>query len=169
MKKEQQDGVYHLTAYYAARTLLFLPFEILPPLLFNLIAYWMAGLNPYFGRFVLFSLVLILDTMVASSLGLAIGTFAETVVQAIGIAAIVQLLSVVVVHFLVLNPPAWIGWTQYLSFSTYVFKVGIQLSWQWDATGCFPLSPLSLSLSLPPTPFSSPPPLSPPLLPICLN
>lgn len=114
--------MYHLTAYYAARTLLFLPFEIIP-LLFNIITYWMAGLNPYFGRFVLFSLVLILDTMVASSLGLAIGTFAETVVQAIGIAAVVQLLSVMVVHFLVLSPPAWISWTQYLSFSTYVFKV----------------------------------------------
>ncbi|CAI5976868.1 unnamed protein product [Closterium sp. NIES-64] len=122
VQKEQEDGVYHISAYYAARTLLSLPYEILPPVFYSLIVYWMTGLDPSGGRFVLFTLVLILDTMVASSIGMAVGTASSTVKQGISIAAILQLLSVMVVHFLSLSPPDWVGWTQYLSFSTYVNK-----------------------------------------------
>ncbi|CAI7792282.1 unnamed protein product, partial [Closterium sp. NIES-54] len=122
VQKEQEDGVYHISAYYAARTLLSLPYEILPPVFYSCIVYWMTGLNPLGGRFVLFTLVLILDTMVASSIGMAVGTASSTVKQGISIAAILQLLSVMVVHFLSLSPPDWVGWTQYLSFSTYVNK-----------------------------------------------
>ncbi|GJP86154.1 hypothetical protein CLOP_g16215 [Closterium sp. NIES-67] len=128
VQKEQEDGVYHISAYYAARTLLSLPYEILPPVFYSCIVYWMTGLNPSGGRFVLFTLVLVLDTMVASSIGMAVGTATSTVKQAISIAAILQLLSVMVVHFLSLNPPAWVGWTQYLSFSTYVNKLLMRIN-----------------------------------------
>ncbi|CAI7843268.1 unnamed protein product, partial [Closterium sp. NIES-53] len=128
VQKEQEDGVYHISAYYAARTLLSLPYEILPPVFYSCIVYWMTGLNPLGGRFVLFTLVLILDTMVASSIGMAVGTASSTVKQGISIAAILQLLSVMVVHFLSLSPPDWVGWTQYLSFSTYVNKLLMRIN-----------------------------------------
>ncbi|CAI5472494.1 unnamed protein product [Closterium sp. Yama58-4] len=128
VQKEQEDGVYHISAYYAARTLLSLPYEILPPAFYSCIVYWMTGLNPSGGRFVLFTLVLILDTMVASSIGMAVGTASSTVKQGISIAAILQLLSVMVVHFLSLSPPDWVGWTQYLSFSTYVNKLLMRIN-----------------------------------------
>ncbi|CAI5485949.1 unnamed protein product [Closterium sp. Naga37s-1] len=128
VQKEQEDGVYHISAYYAARTLLSLPYEILPPVFYSCIVYWMTGLNPSGGRFVLFTLVLVLDTMVASSIGMAVGTASSTVKQGISIAAILQLLSVMVVHFLSLSPPDWVGWTQYLSFSTYINKLLMRIN-----------------------------------------
>lgn len=123
VRKELEDGVYHVSAYYVSRTLLYLPFEVLPPTVFCFIVYWMAGLNPWFGRFVLFTIVLILETLVASSWGFFIGAVSSTVYQAIGTATIVQLLSIMVVHFLTLDPPAWIAWSQYLSFSAYAYRV----------------------------------------------
>jgi len=67
--------------------------------------------------------VLILETLVASSWGFFIGAVSSTVYQAIGTATLVQLLSIMVVHFLMLDPPAWIAWSQYLSFSAYAYRV----------------------------------------------
>lgn len=123
LRQEQEAGSYMFSAYFVSRNVLYLPYELLPPIVFSCIVFWMASLNDKFWRFVLFTLVLIMDCMVASSIGLAVGALVSTVETAIWIAAILQLLSLVVVDFLVLNAPAWVAWTKYLSFSTYIHRL----------------------------------------------
>lgn len=129
VQKELEDGAYHASAYFVARMILLLPFEVFPPIVFCCIVYWMAALYASASAFVLFTLVLILTCLVATSVGCLIGALCRTVKQAIWVSSIVMLLNIMVVHFLVLDPPAWISWTQYLAFSTYSYAVSHSLLW----------------------------------------
>lgn len=134
LRQEQEAGIYHISAYFTSRIILYLPYEVLCPLLFGAIVYWMVGLNSSFGRFVLFELLLVLDCMVASSVGLAVGAIARTAKQAIFIATWLQLLTILVGDFLVLHEPSWISWTKYLSFSTYIHRLLLRVNFSENGT-----------------------------------
>eukprot|EP00186_Timspurckia_oligopyrenoides_P001127 CAMPEP_0182444700 /NCGR_PEP_ID=MMETSP1172-20130603/3078_1 /TAXON_ID=708627 /ORGANISM="Timspurckia oligopyrenoides, Strain CCMP3278" /LENGTH=845 /DNA_ID=CAMNT_0024640325 /DNA_START=227 /DNA_END=2764 /DNA_ORIENTATION=+ len=69
IKKEQQAGYYRLSAYVLAKSLAELPFEFFYPSVYVLGSYWAVGMNPDFGRFVLFWLSVLLSTLTANSIG----------------------------------------------------------------------------------------------------
>ena len=51
ISKERRSGVYHLSAYYLAKTVSELPLVLLQPSFYLLISYWIVGLNGAAGFF----------------------------------------------------------------------------------------------------------------------
>ena len=64
ISKERRSGVYHLSAYYMAKTVSELPLVLLQPSLYVVITYWIVGLNgpaSFFGTW----FILITNSVVA--------------------------------------------------------------------------------------------------------
>eukprot|EP00899_Mesostigma_viride_P011747 jgi/Mesvir1/20573/Mv14814-RA.1 len=67
LRRESYSGFYNAGPYFASKVLVdFLPFRVLPPILFSAIAYWMVGLQEDATHFLRFIGVLILTNLVAS-------------------------------------------------------------------------------------------------------
>ena len=64
ISKERRSGVYHLSAYYLAKTVSELPLVLLQPSIYLIISYWIVGLNgpaAFFGTW----LVLVTNSLAA--------------------------------------------------------------------------------------------------------
>ncbi|KAK6134011.1 hypothetical protein DH2020_032253 [Rehmannia glutinosa] len=81
LTRERSSGMYRLSSYYIARTIGDLPMELVLPTIFVTIAYWMGGLKPSLVTFLLTLSVVLLNVLVAQSLGLALGAILMDVKQ----------------------------------------------------------------------------------------
>ena len=64
---EQQNNMYRIDLYYISKMLAELPLFLLTPIVFNLIFYWMVGLNPDVARFGVSTGIILLVTEVSLS------------------------------------------------------------------------------------------------------
>ena len=62
--REQQNNMYRIDLYYVSKVLAELPLFLITPIVFNLIFYWMVGLNPDAGRFAVSTGITLLVTEV---------------------------------------------------------------------------------------------------------
>ena len=65
--REQQNNMYRIDLYYVSKMLAELPLFLITPVVFNLIFYWMVGLNPDAGRFAVSTGITLLVTEVGLS------------------------------------------------------------------------------------------------------
>jgi hypothetical protein len=72
LRKERAAGAYRLSAYFLAKTTSEIPLELLYPTMFMFITYWMAGMEADAGKFFSSWWLILLTTLAAQSLGLAI-------------------------------------------------------------------------------------------------
>jgi len=117
--RERANGMYRTSSYFLAKTLCdLLPMRIVPPILLGCITYFMVGLRPGFDHFIWYLITLILTSLVAGSMCLAI----SAVVPSIGLGnliAILLLLFYLLFAGFLLNKdsiPVAIGWFSYVSF-----------------------------------------------------
>ncbi|XP_061965525.1 ABC transporter G family member 22-like isoform X2 [Populus nigra] len=73
LSKERAADMYRLSAYFLARTTSDLPLDLVLPVLFLLVVYFMAGLRMSAAPFFLTMLTVFLSIIAAQGLGLAIG------------------------------------------------------------------------------------------------
>ncbi|XP_011047135.1 PREDICTED: ABC transporter G family member 22-like isoform X3 [Populus euphratica] len=73
LSKERAADMYRLSAYFLARTTSDLPLDLILPVLFLLVVYFMAGLRMSAASFFLTMLTVFLSIVAAQGLGLAIG------------------------------------------------------------------------------------------------
>ncbi|KAK6126512.1 hypothetical protein DH2020_039746 [Rehmannia glutinosa] len=73
LSKERAADMYRLSAYFMARTTSDLPLDLILPVLFLLVVYFMAGLRMNVGSFFLTIVTVFLCIIAAQGLGLAIG------------------------------------------------------------------------------------------------
>ncbi|CAA2954555.1 ABC transporter G family member 22 isoform X1 [Olea europaea subsp. europaea] len=73
LSKERAADMYRLSAYFVARTTSDLPLDLLLPVVFLAVVYFMAGLRTDAGSFFLTMLTVFLCIIAAQGLGLAIG------------------------------------------------------------------------------------------------
>ncbi|KAJ6746065.1 ABC TRANSPORTER G FAMILY MEMBER 28 [Salix koriyanagi] len=73
LSKERAADMYRLSAYFLARTTSDLPLDLILPVLFLLVVYFMAGLRMSVASFFLTMLTVFLSIIAAQGLGLAIG------------------------------------------------------------------------------------------------
>jgi ABC-type multidrug transport system ATPase subunit len=91
LRKEREAGMYHLSAYFLAKTFASAPSRIILPSLYLLISYPMAVENPQASALFGVCAIVILVTLVGESLGLLVGTLTVKEDVAISVATLVAL------------------------------------------------------------------------------
>lgn len=108
--RERSANTYHVSSFYLGKVAAELPFNILSPILFGSITYWILFLRPDPGSFFTFLLILVLLSLVGSSLGHAISAAApsEQVANALGPLIVIVLLLYGGFYRNATNLPGWL-------------------------------------------------------------
>ncbi|OVA04067.1 ABC transporter-like [Macleaya cordata] len=137
--KERSSGMYTLSTYFMARIVGDLPMELILPTVFITATYWMSGLNPDFGSFLLTLGVLLGYVMVAQGLGLALGAAIMDAKQASTVVTVTMLAFVLTGGFYVHKVPACLAWLKYTSFTYYCFRLFIDIQYGDEGNGVSPI------------------------------
>ncbi|KAM7253067.1 hypothetical protein ACFE04_025685 [Oxalis oulophora] len=132
LAKERSVDMYRLSAYFAARCISDLPFDLILPIVFILIVYFMAGLKLSFTAFSLTVLTLFLCILASQGLGLAIGSALMDVKKATTFATVIIMAFMLAGGFFIEKVPSFMLWLRYISCNYHTYK--LLLSIQYDCS-----------------------------------
>ena len=120
--REYANGSYGVGLYYWAKSLSELPFNILFPIIFGTISYWLVGLRVDAGAFFTNMAAIIVVSNVAQSVGLIVSVGLD-IEQAITLFPVVNIPAMLVggLFLLVTDIPNWFIWLKFLSWFFYCF------------------------------------------------
>ncbi|XP_075489931.1 ABC transporter G family member 22-like isoform X2 [Primulina tabacum] len=130
LSKERAADMYRLSAYFVARTTSDLPLDLLLPVLFLLVVYFMAGLRMNVGSFFLTMMTVFLCIVAAQGLGLAIGATLWDLKRATTLASVTVMTFMLAGGFFVQNVPVFVSWLRYLSFNYHTYKLLLKVQYQ---------------------------------------
>ncbi|XP_075488420.1 LOW QUALITY PROTEIN: ABC transporter G family member 22-like [Primulina tabacum] len=130
LSKERAADMYRLSAYFVARTTSDFPLDLLLPVLFLLVVYFMAGLKMNAGSFFLTMVTVFLCIIAAQGLGLAIGATLLDMKRATTLASVTVMTFMLAGGFFVQNVPVFISWLRYLSFNYHTYKLLLKVQYQ---------------------------------------
>ncbi|GJS95120.1 ABC transporter G family member 22 [Tanacetum coccineum] len=130
LKKERAADMYRLSAYFIARTTSDLPLDLLFPILFILIVYFMTGLRLTPQAFFLTMLIVFLCIVAAQGLGLAIGAAVMDLSKATTLASVTVMAFMLAGGFFVKNVPFFISWLSYLSFNYHTYRLLLKVQYE---------------------------------------
>ncbi|PON36521.1 ABC type transporter protein [Parasponia andersonii] len=129
LMKEHASGMYSLSSYFMARIVGDMPMELVLPTIFLIVTYWMAGLKPEFGAFVLTLLVLLGYVLVSQGLGLALGAAIMDAKQASTLVTVTMLAFVLTGGFYVHKVSYSLSWIKYVSTTFYTYRLLISVQY----------------------------------------
>ncbi|WOG98235.1 hypothetical protein DCAR_0417576 [Daucus carota subsp. sativus] len=130
LNKERAADMYRLSAYFAARTTSDLPLDLLLPLLFLSIVYFMAGLKHSAKAFFLTVLIVFICIVAAQGLGLAIGATLMDLKKATTLASVTVMTFMLAGGYFVGNVPIIISWLRYISFTYHTYKLLLKVHYE---------------------------------------
>jgi ABC-type multidrug transport system permease subunit len=122
--RETSANAYSVSAYVLGKFFAEFSFQIVFPMVFAVIFYFMAGFQSQADIFFTFAMFVILAAMSAVSLGYLIGSVAPTVGAALALGPLL-LMPLVIFGGLLINVDdidPWFVWISYLSFVRYGFE-----------------------------------------------
>ncbi|BDA42587.1 Protein white [Coccomyxa sp. Obi] len=124
VQRERAKGSYATAPYFAAKLAAESPIGALFPLLFAAIVYPATGLHPKMSRFAKFCGILTLESFTATSLGLAVGSFAPSTDAALAIGPGIMVLFIVFGGYYVNagNVPRALRWIPSVSLIKHAFE-----------------------------------------------
>ncbi|GAB2272602.1 ABC transporter G member 22 [Dionaea muscipula] len=132
LKKERAADMYRLSAYFIARISSDLPLDLMLPVLFIAIVYFMAGLRLNAGTFFLTVLTIFLEIIAAEGFGLAIGATLMDVKKATTIASVSIMAFMLAGGYFINKVPVFITWLRYLSFNYHTYRLLLKVQYEDD-------------------------------------
>jgi len=137
--RETQNGYYRVSTYYLSKTFSDLPFQIIFPVIFCTIVYWMMDLRPSATVFFEMMFTVVLGANVAVAMGWFIACIAPSpaVAGALGPVAIFPLMMLCGFFTNTSSIPIGIRWLESLSFFKYMFHNNMYFLWHGvDSISC---------------------------------
>ncbi|TKY53200.1 ABC transporter G family member 22 [Spatholobus suberectus] len=130
LSKERAADMYRLSAYFLARTTSDLPLDLILPVLFLLVVYFMAGLRLSVAPFFLTILTVFLCIVAAQGLGLAIGATLMDLKRATTLASVTVMTFMLAGGFFVQRVPVFFSWIRYMSFNYHTYKLLLKVQYE---------------------------------------
>ncbi|XP_071908555.1 ABC transporter G family member 22-like isoform X2 [Coffea arabica] len=130
LSKERAADMYRLSAYFVARTTSDIPLDLLLPVLFLLVVYFMAGLRLNAGSFFLTVVTVFLCIVAAQGFGLAIGATLMDLKKSTTLASVTVMTFMLAGGYFVKKVPVFISWLSYLSFNYHTYKLLLKVQYE---------------------------------------
>ncbi|KAB7503421.1 hypothetical protein Anas_12765 [Armadillidium nasatum] len=131
--REHLNNWYSLKAYYLAKTLADVPFQIAFTVIYITIAYFMTN-QPYEAeRFLLIVIFGIFNSLISQSIGLAVGA-ALNVQHAVFVAPVLVIPQILFSGFFILISaiPVYLRWLTYLTYVSYCYQGSFKITYGLD-------------------------------------
>lgn len=125
--KERSSASYHLGAYFLAKSTSEMPTRVVLPLIYMVIAFWMAGISNRFEIFAATTLICLLSVLAGEAFGLWVGAAIYDMEKAMTSMTVVSLALLLLGGFFVENVPTWLDWAKFLSPFKYSYDASRQL------------------------------------------
>ncbi|XP_024013506.1 ABC transporter G family member 27 [Eutrema salsugineum] len=130
LSKERESNMYRLSAYFMARTTSDLPLDLILPVLFLVVVYFMAGLRLRAESFFLSVLTVFLCIVAAQGLGLAIGASFMDLKKATTLASVTVMTFMLAGGYFVKKVPVFIAWIRFMSFNYHTYKLLVKVQYE---------------------------------------
>ncbi|KAL2623264.1 hypothetical protein R1flu_003469 [Riccia fluitans] len=136
VRKERASGMYRLSAYFCAQSMIDLPMELILPTFYTILVYWMGGLRSTAVAFLATWAALLFNVLAAQGMGLAIGAVCMNLKKASHLASASMLVILMTGGFFSKNIFSALEWLKYISFSYHAFK--LELNAQFREEDVYP-------------------------------
>lgn len=134
LNKERASDLYRLSSYFMARTLGDLPLDLIMPVIFVFIVYFMANLKLTAAAFFLSLLTVFLNVVTAQGLGFLIGAVLMETKKATTLASIIMPAFMLTGGYFVQGIPVWMKWLKYVSFNYFNYRLLTKIQYSSSET-----------------------------------